>query len=68
MSRKGKTAAAVTRQSEGEPAVCPGGNIVAGIHEGNRLPTVPEFQMAAAMTFRQPVWEGVGYFTGVWQP
>jgi iron complex outermembrane recepter protein len=45
----------------------PGGNIVAGIQEGNRLPTVPEFQMAAAATYRRPVFAGVGYLTGVFQ-
>ncbi|HEY0372595.1 MAG TPA: TonB-dependent receptor [Thermoanaerobaculia bacterium] len=45
----------------------PSGNIVAGIQEGNRLPTVPEFQMAAAATFRQPLMGGVGYLTGVYQ-
>jgi iron complex outermembrane recepter protein len=43
------------------------GNIVAGIREGNRLPTVPEFQMAAAATFRQPAFGGIGYLTGVYQ-
>ena len=45
----------------------PGGNIVAGIQEGNRLPTVPEFQMAAAATFRQPAFGGIGYLSGVYQ-
>lgn len=43
------------------------GNIVAGIKEGNRLPTVPELQMAAAATFRRPAFAGVGYLTGVYQ-
>ena len=43
------------------------GNIVAGIKEGNRLPTVPEFQMAAAATYRRPVFAGMGYLTGVFQ-
>jgi len=43
------------------------GNIVAGIKEGNRLPTVPEFQMAAAATYRKPAFGGVGYLTGVFQ-
>jgi iron complex outermembrane receptor protein len=45
----------------------PSGNIVAGIKEGNRLPTVPEFQMAAAATYRRPAFAGVGYLTGVFQ-
>ena len=43
------------------------GNIVAGIQEGNRLPTVPEFQMAAAATYRRPFGAAVGYMTGVYQ-
>ena len=45
----------------------PSGNIVAGIQEGNRLPTVPEFQMSAAATVRLPMFSGVGYATGVFQ-
>jgi iron complex outermembrane recepter protein len=45
----------------------PGGNIVAGIQEGNRLPTVPEFQMATAATYRWPMFGNVGYATGVYQ-
>jgi len=40
---------------------------VAGIQEGNRLPTVPEFQMAAAATYRRPMAGFVGYLTGVYQ-
>jgi iron complex outermembrane receptor protein len=48
----------------------PAGNVtvVAGIEEGNRLPTVPEFQAAAAATYRRPTSRGwVGYVTGVYQ-
>ncbi len=45
----------------------PSGNIVAGIQEGNRLPTVPEFQMAAAATYRRPFGGLVGYTTAVYQ-
>jgi len=45
----------------------PSGNIVAGIEEGNRLPSVPAFQMAAAMTYRLPIGANVGYFTGVYR-
>jgi len=45
----------------------PSGNIIAGIREGNRLPTVPEFQMAAAATYRMPMTGFVPYFTGVYQ-
>ena len=43
------------------------GNVIAGIKEGNRLPTVPEFQMSAAATFRRPAMGGIGYLTGVFQ-
>lgn len=43
-------------------------SVVSGIREGNRLPTVPEFQGAAAATYR---WEmgktTAGYFTGTYQ-
>ena len=44
-------------------------SIVAAIEEGNRLPTVPEFQMAAAATFRWPMGtQGrLGYLTGAYQ-
>ena len=43
-------------------------NVVAGIEEGNRLPTVPEFQMAAAATYRWQMATGrAGYLTGVYQ-
>lgn len=42
--------------------------VVSGIEDGNRLPTVPEFQAAAAATYR---WEVAdrwgGYLTGVYQ-
>ncbi len=35
-----------------------------GIREGNRLPSVPKFQMAAAATYQQPVAQGFqGYVT-----
>jgi iron complex outermembrane receptor protein len=45
----------------------PTGGVIAGIQEGNRLPTVPEFQMAAAATFRWPRTGYVPYATGVFQ-
>ncbi|HEX2059246.1 MAG TPA: TonB-dependent receptor [Thermoanaerobaculia bacterium] len=45
----------------------PNGQPVAGIQEGNRLPTVPEFQMAAAATYRMPMQGFVPYLTGVYQ-
>lgn len=42
--------------------------VVAGIRAGNRLPTVPEFQMAAAATYRWQMQAGrLGYLTGVYQ-
>jgi iron complex outermembrane receptor protein len=41
--------------------------IVPGLKNGNRLPTVPEFQMTAAATYRHPVGGSVGYLTGVYQ-
>ena len=43
-------------------------SVVAGIESGNRLPTVPEFQVATAATVRYPSPSGwVGYVTGVYQ-
>ncbi|HUP64968.1 MAG TPA: TonB-dependent receptor [Thermoanaerobaculia bacterium] len=40
----------------------------AGIEEGNRLPSVPEFQMAAAATYRWKMARGMaGYAAGVYQ-
>jgi iron complex outermembrane recepter protein len=42
--------------------------VVSGIEEGNRLPTVPEFQMAAAANYRWEIRETwAGYVTGVYQ-
>jgi len=43
-------------------------SIVSGIEKGNRLPTVPEFQMAAAATYRwQMKGSWAGYTTGTYQ-
>ncbi|MEM9556005.1 MAG: TonB-dependent receptor [Acidobacteriota bacterium] len=43
-------------------------SIVSGIEEGNRLPTVPEFQAAAAANYRWEMKKGrVGYVSGVYQ-
>lgn len=43
-------------------------SVVAGIQSGNRLPTVPQNQAAAAVTFHWPTNHGfAGYATGVWQ-
>ncbi len=37
-------------------------SVVAGIEKGNRLPTVPKFQMSANATFEKPVFENVSGF------
>jgi len=43
-------------------------SVVAGIRSGNRLPTVPEFQMASAATLHWQMTGGMaGYATGVYQ-
>jgi iron complex outermembrane recepter protein len=42
-------------------------SIVSGIEEGNRLPTVPEVQLAAAATYQWPVGPGFAYVTGTYQ-
>jgi len=43
-------------------------SVVSGIEDGTRLPTVPEFQMAAAATYRWEMKDGwAGYATGVYQ-
>lgn len=43
-------------------------SVVAGIKSGNRLPTVPEFQMASAATLHWQMSGGMaGYATGVYQ-
>ncbi len=42
-------------------------SVVAGIEEGNRLPTVPEFQMAAAATYHWRTNALAGYVTGAYQ-
>jgi len=45
-----------------------GGNIVSGIQEGNRLPTVPKFQLAASATYQwQMMQTALGYLTGSFQ-
>jgi len=43
-------------------------SVVSGIRDGNRLPSVPEFQFAAAATYRAQVGHGwLGYATGSYQ-
>ena len=45
-----------------------GGAIVSGIQEGNRLPTVPKFQLAASATYQwQMMQNALGYLTGTYQ-
>jgi iron complex outermembrane receptor protein len=45
-----------------------GGSIVSGIEEGNRLPTVPKFQLAAAATYQwRMMQDALGYLTGTFQ-
>jgi iron complex outermembrane receptor protein len=41
--------------------------VVSGIRSGNRMPSVPEDQAAAAATLRFPTQNWVGYLTGVYQ-
>lgn len=42
-------------------------SIVSGIEDGNRLPTVPQAQIAAAATYHRPMAQGLGYLTGTLQ-
>jgi iron complex outermembrane recepter protein len=43
-------------------------SVVSGIEEGRRLPTVPEFQFAAAATYQRQVMQGsMGYLTATFQ-
>lgn len=42
-------------------------SVVAGIKEGNRLPSVPNFQGSAAATFRRPFASGQGFLTATVQ-
>ncbi len=39
----------------------------AGIHSGDRMPSVPQDQWSAATTYRIPMSNMVGYFSGVYQ-
>jgi iron complex outermembrane receptor protein len=49
--------------TDGEGAV----SVVSGIEEGRRLPTVPQFQLAAAATWQQELRPGsYGYITGTY--
>jgi iron complex outermembrane receptor protein len=42
-------------------------SVVSGIREGNRLPSVPQFQAAAAATYQWPMASGLAYITGTYQ-
>ena len=42
-------------------------SVVAGIEEGNRLPSVPQFQAALAATYQWSMAGGLGYLTGTYQ-
>lgn len=54
--------------SELRSSVVSGGRAIEGMAEGNRLPTVPEFQAAAAASYRWQVGRGwAGYLTGTYQ-
>jgi len=45
-----------------------GGQVLAGIEAGNRLPTVPKLQYTAAATFQQPIGSAwLGFATAVFQ-
>lgn len=44
------------------------GVVIAGIQEGNRLPTVPEFQVSTTATYEREFANGMnGYVSGTWQ-
>jgi len=54
--------------SELRSTLTSGGSVVAGIEKGNRLPTVPEFQMAASATYHWQVNDNwLGLVTGTYQ-
>ena len=42
-------------------------SVVAGIRDGNRLPSVPQFQAAAAATYQWSMFSGLAYVTGTYQ-
>jgi len=44
-----------------------GGNVIAGIAEGNRLPSVPRFQGSASATYGWPVGTGRVFLSGTYQ-
>ena len=53
--------------SELQSTLTASGGVVAGIESGNRLPTVPEFQMAAAASYHWTWNTLAGYLTGAYQ-
>jgi iron complex outermembrane receptor protein len=59
---------AAVNNSELRSTLTSGGNVLAGIEDGNRLPSVPEFQAAAAATYQwQLRTDMLGYLTGTFQ-
>lgn len=44
-----------------------GTNVIAGIRDGNRLPSTPKFQMAASAYYNFPIAGGEGYLGGSYQ-
>ena len=43
-------------------------SVISGIQSGERLPSVPKFEMALAATYQQPITQGlIGYLTGTYQ-
>jgi iron complex outermembrane receptor protein len=60
--------AAGVNSSELRSTLTSGGSVLAGIRDGNRLPSVPEFQMTAAATYQREVMgDARGYLTGIYQ-
>ncbi|MGH9382461.1 MAG: TonB-dependent receptor [Thermoanaerobaculia bacterium] len=54
--------------SELKSSLTSGGEVIEGIEEGERLPTVPEFQAAVAASYRwQMTGNWAGYLTGAYQ-
>ena len=60
--------AASYNDSELQSTLLSGGQVVAGIEEGNRLPSVPEFQASLAGTYQRSVFtDWLGFITATYQ-
>jgi iron complex outermembrane receptor protein len=60
--------AASYNDSELQSTLTSGGQVVAGIRAGNRLPSVPEFQASAAATYQRTVFaDWLGFVTATYQ-